>query len=393
MALLVGVGDYLDAQLDIPGVEQDLAKAEQMVQSLGVPASATVTLYNGQATVAAVEAQLAVWADQLNPGDQAYIYFSTHGLQLADQNGDEPDGRDEALALADFRVFGTGKQSEVTGVLRDDRLGELLAALPNDRTLIIADTCHSGSIGKSLDDVLSRVGKFIQMPSWLLGQGRASTSVPLAELQLPGVVLLSAAADGELADIDESGSVFTRALQESQLNPEQDNAWCWFQRARSRVRRQTAGVQWPQFSGDFIQSISPLQGEDTGMFGVALTQACSSSAGFSVSVQTTRSGASLLAQSEQPGWVTAVSVRQHRDGLRFKSSGSRWHHGRGGETRLARLSSSTSKHSGAWVFWTADGVELPRHRGDFSLMWQALQTLSVDQWASAFVREVDLHGR
>ena len=393
VALLVGVGDYSDAQLDIPGVDRDLDKAEQMLKRLGLASSEIVRLYNAQATVVAVEAQLTRWATELSIDDQVYIYLSTHGLQLADNNGDERDGRDEAIALSDFRLGNQGDQVEVSGVLRDDRLAELLAALPNRRTLIIADTCHSGSISKSLDDVLSRVGKFIQMPSWLLGEAQAHTDEALIELQQPGVVLLSAAADGELADIDASGSVFTNALFDSQLDPTQDTAWCWFQRARGRVREQTVGVQWPQFSGEFSAAAAPLAGNRSLLRGLSLMQSCSGNTEFSASVKGGSIVAKLAATSEQPGWVTAVSVRQERQGLRLKPLASRWHHGRGRQASLGRLRAADSDNAGAWVLWTADGVELPRHRGEFSVLWQSLQSLSDDQWASSYVAGVDLNAR
>lgn len=393
VALLIGVGDYSDAQLDIPGVDRDLDKAEQMVKRLGLADEDIVRLYNAQATVATVETQLTLWATELAVDDQAYIYLSTHGLQLADTNGDEPDGRDEAIALSDFRIGNQGDEVEVSGVLLDDRLAELLAALPNRRTLLIADTCHSGSISKSLDDVLSRVGKFIKMPSWLIGEAQSYTDEPLIELEQPGVVLLSAAADGELADINQSGSVFTNALFESQLDPSQDTAWCWFQRARARVREQTVGVQWPQFSAEFVAAAAPLVGDRSPLRGVSLMQSCSGDQGFSASVQEKANGAKLAAVSEQPGWVTAVSVRQESQTLKLKLLASRWHHGRGRQASLSRLTSTDSEHSGAWVLWTADGVELPRHRGDFSVLWQSLQSLSDDQWSSSYVSGVDLNAR
>ena len=393
VALLIGVGDYSDAQLDIPGVDRDLDKAEQMVKRLGLADEDIVRLYNAQATVESVEAQLTRWASELAVDDQAYIYLSTHGLQLADTNGDEPDGRDEAIALSDFSIGNRGDEVEVSGVLLDDRLAELLAALPNQRTLVIADTCHSGSISKSLDDVLSRVGKFIQMPSWLIGEAQAHTDEPLIELEQSGVVLLSAAADGELADIDESGSVFTHALFESQLDPSQDTAWCWFQRARARVREQTVGVQWPQFSGEFTAAAVPLGGDRSPLRGMSLMQSCSGHQGFSASIQQKANGAKLAAVSEQPGWVTAVAVRQESQALKLKPLASRWHHGRGRQASLSRLTSTDSEHTGAWVLWTADDVELPRHRGDFSVLWQSLQSLSDDQWSSSYVSGVDLNAR
>lgn len=395
VALLIGVGDYGDQQLDIPGVDVDLDNAAKLVRGLGVADADIVRLFNQQATVARVEAQLQGLAQQLSSDDQLILYVSTHGLQLRDQNGDERDGRDEALALADFAVGSAGDAQPIQGVLRDDRLGELLAALPTTRILVIADTCHSGTISKTLgdglEDVLNRVGKFIQLPRWLRGEGNAVVETGLQELNQPGVVLLSAAGDGELADIDERGSAFTRALIETQRS-EADTAWCWFQRARAVVREDTQGVQLPQFSGEFQRAVAPLQGGGRAIDGVPLLQHCSSDPRFSASVQRDGAGLKLSAVSGQAGWLTAVSVRQLDQSLELQSLSSRWHHGRDRQLILGGVQRVADQRAGAWVLWTADGVDLPRHRGNFSVLWQGLQGLPSDQWASAYVPGVSFDG-
>lgn len=386
VALLVAVGDYRDDRLDMPGVARDLAKAEQMVRRLGVAPAATVRLVDGQATVAAVEAQLQRWARELTPADRAIVYFSAHGLQLADQNGDEGDGRDEALALVDFRLGERDDAQPIGGVLRDDRLAELLAALPSRRKLVIADTCHSGSISKSLGDVFERVGKFIQLPRWLSGEPSPATEEPLAEIAQPGLVLLSAAGDGELADVDASGSAFSQALLETQLDPAQDNAWCWFRRASARVRRSSGGVQWPQFGGAPAEALAPLSG-DGALAGVAMAQRCAGGSGVSAQLQAQGLDATLAARAREPGWVTAVAVSERGGELQLRPTASRWHHGR---ERLARLGRARPGEGAAWVIWTADAVVLPRLRGDFAPLWRTLQNLPDQHWASAWVPGVDV---
>ncbi len=397
VALLVGVGDYQDQQLDILGVDQDLKKAKEIMLRLGVSERDITQLYNEQATLDAVVLRMRQFVDELQPEDIFYLYLSTHGLQLDDQNGDEMDGRDEAMALADFSIGKAGEDVEVSGALLDDQLAEMLAALPNHRKVIIADTCHSGTISKSLSDdigeAITRVGKFIQMPSWLRSESTTTSANSLDELSQPGVLLLSAAADGELADIDESGSVFTRALFNAQMAAEQDNAWCWFQRARAQVRDETGGVQWPQFDGDFAPAIRPLGGSSSAMRGVSLLYKCTAEDRFLTKIQQQSDRSSLAAISAEPGWITAVSVTAAHSELQLRPQSSRWHHGEYRETRMGRLRAVDHADSAAWVVWTADGVELPRHGGDFNVFWKGLQGLPDQQWASHLLQGVDLNVR
>jgi|GEM_PF-5101214 len=360
VAVLVGVGDYIDPQLDIPGVGRDIDRAS---------------------------------STRLEADDQLYLYFSTHGLQLTDNDGDEADGRDEAFALADFAIEGSGKEQKVTGALRDDRLAELLEAMPQTRNVIIADTCHSGTINKGISDVLVRIGKFIQMPYWL----SAASATPIAEsavsggeeLEQSGTVLLSAAGDGELADIDTDGSVFTRALAATMEDPELDNAWCWFQRARTQVRQQTGGVQWPQFQGGFSASVQPMLHEDNALIdGVSILQKCMSRQGLTAHVSQPSGEKKLLATSDAEGWVTTLAVREMQQDLSVQPLARRWHHGNNKSATLRRSVTMDRENTGSLVLWTADALELPAYRGDFSVLWKSLISAPNGQWASAWLPEV-----
>ena len=63
------------------------------------------------------------------------IFYTGHGANVRDRNGDESDGMDEAM------VFDTGH-------IIDDKLVEVLIANANGKTrvLLLTDCCHSGSI-------------------------------------------------------------------------------------------------------------------------------------------------------------------------------------------------------------------------------------------------------
>ena len=63
-------------------------------------------------------------------GDQVVIYMSGHGTQIPDDNGDEDDGFDEAFLPVDAIPPPSGADRfDMTNVIRDDRIGELVDAL------------------------------------------------------------------------------------------------------------------------------------------------------------------------------------------------------------------------------------------------------------------------
>merc|ERR1712063_24596 len=75
----------------------------------------------------------------VSSGDKLFFHYSGHGTQVADTDGDEEDGMDEALCPADFRV---------NGVIVDDLLHEVLVRkVPAGVQLTaIMDCCHSGTV-------------------------------------------------------------------------------------------------------------------------------------------------------------------------------------------------------------------------------------------------------
>jgi len=73
-------------------------------------------------------------------GDLVILYFSGHGSQIRDDNGDEKDRMDETLVTRDV----VGKEyPRAKHLLRDDQFTALVNALPTDRILTVMDTCFS----------------------------------------------------------------------------------------------------------------------------------------------------------------------------------------------------------------------------------------------------------
>ena len=72
-------------------------------QLLGFREGNTRTLLDRQATLAGFRREVQRLAENsYADDDRVLIYFSGHGTHVPDDNGDEPDERDEALMLHDI---------------------------------------------------------------------------------------------------------------------------------------------------------------------------------------------------------------------------------------------------------------------------------------------------
>jgi len=103
-------------------------------------------LLNQQVTRANLLAELNDWLiGRSKPGDVLVFYWSGHGRQLPDDDGDErdEDNLDEILVPYDFK--GTSDEN-ATNYIRDDELNKIAQRGAQGRTFIaIVDACHSGT--------------------------------------------------------------------------------------------------------------------------------------------------------------------------------------------------------------------------------------------------------
>jgi len=94
---------------------------------------APVLLMNKQATKQAFMNTCVAACNGLTSNGVFVLFFSGHGSQLPDVNGDEADGLDETLCLWD-------------GELVDDELCAFWQTIPADvRVFFVTDSCNSGS--------------------------------------------------------------------------------------------------------------------------------------------------------------------------------------------------------------------------------------------------------
>lgn len=159
IALLVGIADYKNFEADGPPGESDLrgprtdvARMQHSLARFGFDDSLVTVLVDSQASRAALRSALIGLADKVHsPDDVVVFYYSGHGTQVADENGDEDDGVDEALVPWDVKNIRDAHQ-----VIIDDSLGIWLGALQTKNVTVIVDACFSGTITRSLGGEIAR---------------------------------------------------------------------------------------------------------------------------------------------------------------------------------------------------------------------------------------------
>lgn len=235
-ALLIGVGRYQASRVtgvdqDLKGIDLDLGMMQDIAGLLGYRVR---VLADEQATLAAVDREIQSWlVDGVAAGDRVLLYFSGHGSQILDDNGDEADGRDEVLILNDTLPASVNGRDTLRNALIDDHLGELLARIPSRDVLVVIDACHSGTATRGLlpmrafGDETSTYPKLFTYPGQPSGRNRdADTAGGVRSIKAeaetgadaldaapaPNYVALAAARDDQLSRATVHGSLFTLGL-------------------------------------------------------------------------------------------------------------------------------------------------------------------------------------
>jgi hypothetical protein len=164
-ALLVGVNEYprLDKRYHLSGCVNDVSAIEELltgpqfgfppehVLKLTSPASGGSSLPTRANILEAFREHLTE-NPRIRPGDVVVIYYSGHGSQIPDEEGDEEDGFDETIVPCDAGPD-RSKREDVLDI-SDDEISLMLEHLA-ERTRninLIFDSCHSGTVTRDLAD-------------------------------------------------------------------------------------------------------------------------------------------------------------------------------------------------------------------------------------------------
>ena len=147
-ALLVGINKFKNySQFTLNGCVNDAKDMAALYKDLlGFKTSEITVLTDAQATKANIMSNLKAMVADAKAGKLSSIVFSlsSHGTQMNDTSGDEPEGKDEAFVPHD--IAEKNGAWDTAHIISDDELHDLFVQLPNDVLLeVYLDTCHSGT--------------------------------------------------------------------------------------------------------------------------------------------------------------------------------------------------------------------------------------------------------
>jgi len=224
--LIIAVGDYptktgwssISSANDVPIIKKALLNQNFKEENISV-------LLNEAATRNGILSAIETLKAKLKPGDIVVIHYSGHGQQIFDNNGEEIDGKDEAIVPYDALVRYTSNYKGENHI-RDDELGNIIANFRNTlgkdgQLLMLLDSCHSGS---STRGGIARGGEAtFAPPNWTPTSDKNTQGSGLVEAitvnedAAPFVMLSGASADELNYEYEGYGSLsfaFSKAMNE-----------------------------------------------------------------------------------------------------------------------------------------------------------------------------------
>jgi tetratricopeptide (TPR) repeat protein len=211
-AVVVGISAYQNPSLRLHYAAEDAKQMQNSLMTFGKFKKENVRLLtDGEATRENIRKNIEGWLKKnAKKDDLVLIYFSGHGTQIVDTDGDENDGLDECIVPCDVDV------DDNSSLIVDDQFAYWVRNLQSERVLIIFDNCFSGGAAKE---------KGILMPGMKGGKVEDDFSQDLTrEVPRHGTALLAASKPEQVSfESDEfKHGVFTHYLIDA-ISPSADN--------------------------------------------------------------------------------------------------------------------------------------------------------------------------
>lgn len=194
-ALCVGINNYPGSGSDLSGCVNDAHDWHVTLLQQGYDVR---MLLDGEANKKNIVDALVERLSRLKTGDRFVFTFSGHGTWIPDRNGDEIDGRDEALCCYDYASNGLLVDDELFDIFKIRKFGS--------RATLLSDSCHSGTVSRmamaAVDPLVCNTVRFL--PPTLFTDVTEKEAAR-AELAIAGekprsdAVLISGCADHEFS--------------------------------------------------------------------------------------------------------------------------------------------------------------------------------------------------
>lgn len=211
-ALVIGISKYEISSNDLRFAQKDADDfSKALISYGGFKKENTKLLVNSDASRENIRKNIEGWLkDKASKNDLVIIFFSGHGAQIPDTDGDEDDGLDESLVPYDFDGL------DYSSLINDDTFAYWVRNLASERILIIFDNCFSGGTGKQKGVRLPGVKGDIGSDDFMKDISR--------ELPKKGTALLAASKATQVSfeSSEYKNGVFTHFLLNS-INASSDN--------------------------------------------------------------------------------------------------------------------------------------------------------------------------
>jgi tetratricopeptide (TPR) repeat protein len=158
-ALVIGVSTYQNPVNNLRYAQKDATDFHDALIKNGKFKKENIRLLvNKDASRENIRKSIEGWLKSSSKSnDLVIIFFSGHGSQVPDSDGDEDDGLDECLIPYDF------DNEDYSSVITDDIFAYWVRNLASEKVLLIFDNCYSGGAAKqkgvSLSGVKGNIGK------------------------------------------------------------------------------------------------------------------------------------------------------------------------------------------------------------------------------------------
>ncbi len=155
LALVVGIDTYsgFGPESQLAGAIRDArVMAETLIAHHSFAPRHVTRLFEAQATRAGILGALEALRRRARAGDQVVFFFSGHGSQMTDREGDEGDGLDETLVPYD-----SGRGEDENRDVSDDEIHYWAAGVleVTPHLTMIFDCCHSATLQRPFQRVRS----------------------------------------------------------------------------------------------------------------------------------------------------------------------------------------------------------------------------------------------
>lgn len=143
-ALVIGISNYTNPQNNLKYASKDAEDfSEQLINYGRFKKDNVHLLLDDDATRENIRKNIEGWlTTSTDKNSLILIFFSGHGTQYYDYNGDEEDGMDEYLVTYDF------DGTDFSTIISDDNFANWIQNIRSDRILIFLDCCFSGGAAK-----------------------------------------------------------------------------------------------------------------------------------------------------------------------------------------------------------------------------------------------------